>query len=344
MDSLVNAGLVLTAEQLELGRTAARVLADTARKNPLPPAWVAEPARIDRPLWTTMAELGLLGLGVAEELGGTLEQCLVAEEIGAALPTVPYTGTAVATAVLADHPLVGDVITGAVVVAPAWETFPDVIVPSRREALQLHGSAVSGTVAVPFGLDADVLLGFAGGVPLIVALDGVPREAVAGFDAIEPMATVALDGASATVLPAGALPVAAILTVLAAELLGTGRRALTDAVAFAKQRRQFGRPIGSFQAIKHMLADRHVQLDAARLLVHDAAIMGTAAAARTALVAACAAADAATGDALQTHGGIGFTWEHPSHVLLKRARARRSLLGSEATQLARLADLVIGAG
>jgi len=70
---------------------------------------------------------------------------------------------------------------------------------------------------------------------------------------------------------AGRFPVAEILTVLAAELVGTGQRALDGAVSYAKERRQFGRPIGSFQAIKHMLADRYVQLDAARLLVHTAA-------------------------------------------------------------------------
>jgi alkylation response protein AidB-like acyl-CoA dehydrogenase len=121
------------------------------------------------------------------------------------------------------------------------------------------------------------------------------------------------------------------------------------------QRRQFGRPIGSFQAIKHMLADRYVQLDAARLVVHAAANRIDAApdsadspdvelAARTALAAASDAADAATADALQTHGGIGFTWEHPSHVLLKRARARRILLGSPARQLEAIAAQVLVGG
>ena len=137
------------------------------------------------------------------------------------------------------------------------------------------------------------------------------------------------------------------LTVVAAELLGTGQRALDGAVEYAKQRYQFGRAIGSFQAIKHMLADRYVQLDAARLLV-DAAVTAiddgrpdALAAVRTAVVAATEAAQAAVGDALQTHGGIGFTWEHPSHVFLKRVRARRSLFGSPAAQLDALADLIL---
>jgi alkylation response protein AidB-like acyl-CoA dehydrogenase len=124
---------------------------------------------------------------------------------------------------------------------------------------------------------------------------------------------------------------------------------LDGAVEFAGQRHQFGRAIGSFQAIKHLLADRHVQLDAARLLVERAAAAidedrpDAAVAARTALAAASDAADAVTRDALQVHGGIGFTWEHPSHVYLKRARARRSLLGSPEVQLDALADHVLAA-
>ncbi|MFJ7094785.1 acyl-CoA dehydrogenase family protein [Streptomyces mirabilis] len=114
------------------------------------------------------------------------------------------------------------------------------------------------------------------------------------------------------------------------------------------QRRQFGRPIGSFQAIKHVLADRSVQLDAAWMLVREAAhaLDGKRAdadvAARTALAAAADAVEAVTADALQTHGGIGFTWEHRSHVLLRRARARRSLLGPPAHRLDVLADRLLG--
>ncbi|MFC4945266.1 acyl-CoA dehydrogenase family protein [Pseudonocardia sp. GCM10023141] len=343
---------MLTPELLDLQRAVARVLTDAAAKNPLPPAWSPEPPRIDRPLWATLAGLGFLGLAVPEHLGGAgaglAEQCVLAEEVGAALPTVPFTGTAATTAVLAelDHPVartvLADAVDGVRIVAPSWETLPVALVPGRRESLILDGSGVHGAVAVPFGLDADVLLAWAGGHLLLLDLTGagVERRPTAALDVVEPMAMITLDGAAATVLP-GAVPTAAILTALAAELIGTARRALTDAVAYAGQRRQFGRPIGSFQSIKHLLADRHVQLDAARLLVQDAADHPGEQAARTAVVAAGAAADAATADALQVHGGIGFTWEHPSHVLLKRARARRSLLGSPARQLDALATLVL---
>jgi alkylation response protein AidB-like acyl-CoA dehydrogenase len=344
----------LTDEQLELSRTAARLLADAARKDPLVPAWDALPVPLNRPLWASLAELGLLGLAVPEERGGAgagvLEQCVLAEQVGAALPAVPFTGTAAVTALLArvpaGHAALAGVVDGSVVVAPAWETFPASLVPGSRGALP--ATPLSGTLtAVPFGLDADLLLvATDGGLALVeAAAPGVARTAVGSLDTVEPMAAVTLRDAPATALGPVAFPVAEILTVLAAELVGTGQRALDGAVGYAKERRQFGRAIGSFQAIKHMLADRFVQLDAARLLVHDAAATIDAgepaeAAARTALVAASAAADAATADALQTHGGIGFTWEHSSHVLLKRARARRSLLGSPATQLDALAAVL----
>ncbi len=164
---------------------------------------------------------------------------------------------------------------------------------------------------------------------------------------IEPLAAIDVQPVAAPLLPVAGLPTGLIRLALAAELVGTAQRALDAAVAYAKERRQFGRPIGSFQAIKHLLADRHVQLDAARMLVRaaaealDAGHAGDEAVA-AAVIATCDAADATTGDALQVHGGIGFTWEHPSHVFLKRARARRVLLGSQARQLDGLAQLLLG--
>jgi acyl-CoA dehydrogenase len=334
-----------TDEQRALVGEVRRLLAEKADR--LPPPWGEQGAGTNRMLWGSLAGLGLLGVGVAEERGGSggglRELCLVAEQVGAVCARVPFTGTA---AVLAAGPLdAASIIDGSVIAVPAWETFP--ALARRSNALHLTGSTVDGSLqAVAFGMDADLLLAFAGDTAVLVDLSqpGVRRQPVATFDVTEPAVSVELVGARVTVIDIGGfLP--AVLTVVAAELIGTGQQGLDGAVDYAKQRHQFGPPIGSFQAIKHMLADRYVQLDAARLLVdwavttHDRA--DGAAAARTALVAATEAAEAAAGDALQTHGGIGFTWEHPSHVYLRRVRARRSLFGSPAQQFDALATLVL---
>ncbi|WP_217574229.1 acyl-CoA dehydrogenase family protein [Streptomyces sp. GbtcB7] len=358
-----------TDEQLELSRTAERLLAAHARRNTLPPPWDAIPQTLSRELWASLAELGLLGLGVPERLGGSgggvADLCVLAEQVGSALPTLPFAATATVAAVLAEHAdspatraALADVVGGSTVAVPAWETFPADMVPGRRAgALTLNGSAANGMLtAVPFGLDAELLLAFADegsapARPVLVELaePTTERTSVASLDVTEPMASLRLTGAPAIPLgPLGAHTAARLLTVLAAELIGTGRRALDGAVEYAGQRRQFGRPIGSFQAIKHVLADRSVQLDAAWMLVRGAAQAldgkraDTDVAARTALAAAADAVEAVTADALQTHGGIGFTWEHRSHVLLRRARARRSLLGSPAHRLNVLADRLLG--
>jgi alkylation response protein AidB-like acyl-CoA dehydrogenase len=356
---------VLSDELRELGSTARRLLDRSARTSPLPPPFGA-PAGLDRELWSSLAELGLLGVAVPEELGGSggraTELCVLAEAVGAALPAVPFAGTAAVAAVLvagADdgvaRQVLAEVVKGTIVVAPAWETFPAQVVPGSRAALRRRDDRVDGALAaVPFGLDADMVLAFADpteprtAVLLDTSWDAVRVRAVAALDVVEPVAAVDVQPVAAPLVPIAAVPTARIRVVLAAELVGTAQRALDGAVAYAKERRQFGRPIGSFQAIKHLLADRHVQLDAARMLVYaaaaaiDAGVGDAEEASTSALVAVCDAADATTGDALQVHGGIGFTWEHPSHVFLKRARARRVLLGSQARQLDGLAKLILG--
>jgi len=353
----------LTDEQLELRRTSGKVFGDAERKNPLPPSWDAVPSRLDRDLWSSLGELGLLGIGVAEELGGSgggaRELCVLAEQVGAALPSIPFAGSAVVAAMLAAQPedspartVLGDVVAGSRVATAAWGTFPAVVAAGRGNGdLRQRAPQVGGTVsAVPFGLDADLLVAFGDdneAMLIDLSSTGVRRTAAAAvLDLTEPLATVELTGVTAA--PLGPCAVEDLLrTVFAAELVGTGQRALDGAVDYAGHRHQFGRAIGSFQSIKHMLADRYVQLDAARMLVQRAAasiddgLPETESAARTALAAACDAAEAAAGDALQVHGGIGFTWEHPSHVYLKRARARRSLLGSSARQLDAIADHVL---
>ncbi len=351
---------VLSDELRELGTTSRRLLERSARTTPFPPPFGA-PAALDRELWSAFAGLGLLGLAVPEDLGGSgggaTELCVLAEEVGAALPAVPFAGTVAVTGVLAAcaddgtaRQVLAEVVKGTLVVAPAWETFPAQLVPGRRAALRRTDGRVHGALAaVPFGADADLVLAFADPVTAVLmdtSTDAVRVQAVPALDAVEPLAAIDVQFVAAPLLPIAGFSTELIRLALAAELVGTAQRALDAAVAYAKERRQFGRPIGSFQAIKHLLADRHVQLDAARMLVRtaaealDAGDAGAAEAVAAAVIATCDAADATTGDALQVHGGIGFTWEHPAHVYLKRARARRVLLGSQARQLDGLAQLI----
>jgi acyl-CoA dehydrogenase len=261
-----------TDEQRELVDTVHKLLAEIA--DPIPPSWDDRGAGLNRSVWGSLASLGLLGLGVAEDLGGSggglRELCLVAAEIGGVCARVPFVGTAAVLA--AGMPDVGPIVDGSLIAVPAWETHP--ALPSRRSAaLTLSGKTVDGSVqAVAFGMDADALLAYAGDTAVVVDLTqtGVRRHSVPAFDVTEPVAALTLHAADAIVLePRPSLPW--VRTVVAAELIGTARRALDGAVQYAKERHQFGRAIGSFQGIKHMLADRYVQLEAAHLLV-DAAI------------------------------------------------------------------------
>ncbi|QJY49717.1 acyl-CoA dehydrogenase family protein [Pseudonocardia broussonetiae] len=359
-----------TEEQAALADAVRRAFADATARRPVPPRHDALPVALDADLWAALAGMDLLGLGVPEASGGSgggvQDLCVLLEEAGAAVAAVPALGTAVVTSVLAHAPdargVLDAVVAGTLVVTPAWETFPAAVVPQARAgALALADGTVRGQLAaVPFGADGDLALACASrdGAPVAVLLDlradGVTRTAVPALDLGEPVAAVRVDGvAPELVLDDGGLdaglPVARLLVLAAAELVGTARRALDDAVAHAQVRTQFGRPIGSFQALKHLLADRFVDLDAARLLVRDAALLldlgrsdrSADAAARTALVAAMESAHAAARDGLQVHGGIGFTWEQTSHVLVRRARARRTVFGPPARVLDALAGHVL---
>ncbi|KUJ70051.1 acyl-CoA dehydrogenase [Streptomyces albus subsp. albus] len=135
------------------------------------------------------------------------------------------------------------------------------------------------------------------------------------------------DGAAADVTPVLAGSAAPFGTALAAEALGTAEQALARTVDHVRIRKQFGRPIGSFQAVRHRLADLRVELAAARSAVYYAAWAGTATAAGLALAQAGQALRAVAGQAIQLHGGLGFTWEHEAHLYFKRAASDELLFG-----------------
>lgn len=134
-------------------------------------------------------------------------------------------------------------------------------------------------------------------------------------------------------------------TGLAAECVGGAQKCLDMTLEYAGQRVQFGRPIASFQAIKHRCADMFILIEAARSAVYAAAVAPPAEKAEAALIAKAYAVDAffkVAGDAIQMHGGIGFTWDYPLHFFFKRARANRSMFGSSSRDYERLADSIFG--
>jgi acyl-CoA dehydrogenase len=169
--------------------------------------------------------------------------------------------------------------------------------------------------------------------------DGVDVAAHQPLDLTGTIGAVTLSGARGEVIASGDVLRHGLkrahrqaLLAVAADSVGVGARALAMATAWAGERRQFGRQIGSFQAVSHKLADILVALEGARSLVHAAAEADVDADGSEYLVdlAAAAAFDgavAAAQGAIQVHGGIGFTWEHPAHLLLRRATSNAVLIG-----------------
>jgi alkylation response protein AidB-like acyl-CoA dehydrogenase len=216
-----------------------------------------------------------------------------------------------------------------------------------------------GTIpAVADALPADVLLVPADGVPNALYLveataPGVHRTPVTSLDMTRQLCDVTLDGAPARQLAVGQAAEAAVdagllagATVLAAEELGLAQRCLDMTVAYLKERHQFARPIGSFQALKHRLADLWTMITQARAASRYAAACladgdPDAPVAVALAKSACGdAAIAAAQECVQMHGGIGFTWEHPAHLYLKRAKASSVLFGTPGAHRAALAALV----
>jgi len=333
----------------------------------------------DVPLWRTLAaDLGCAGLLIDESHGGAgasyREAAVVAEETGKAAACVPYLTSAVmATAALlgtGDADLLGGLASGRVTAAlavgfasmppaPGAEpgSWPVRIGPSQDG----DGAGVvrlSGTVSgVAGALAANVLLVPGDGVPFsLYAVDtaaGVTRTPLVSLDATRPLADVTLDQVPGRPVASGedaARAVAAALTagagMLASELFGVAEQCLGMTVAYVKERRQFARPVGSFQALKHRLADVWVAVTQARAAArYAAACLATgdpdAPVAVALAKAACGeAAVQAAQECVQMHGGIGFTWEHPAHVLLKRAKSGSMALGTSDRHRAALAALV----
>jgi alkylation response protein AidB-like acyl-CoA dehydrogenase len=376
----------LTTEQRDL-RDAVRGLLARHR-----PAGAAEPGAgsepgagagpgpgYDVPLWLRLCgEIGVAGLAIPGRYGGAgagpVETCIVMEELGRGLVSSPMLGSAVLAgqALLASgdeeacQRLLPGVASGGTVAALAWAPQAgrwDPAAPAfaARPAWTLSGEAHH----VLDGDTAGVLLAAArtpDGIGLFEvdpAHPAVTRRAVTAMDTTRRLAVVMLEGTPGRCLGPGAgiraLALARDLAciALAAEQVGAAQRALELTVAHTKTRVQFGRPIGSFQALQHRMADLHVLVESARSLCYAAALAGDAEAdpgtdpARFGMLAAAAKAQCsqaltrAAGQMIQMHGAIGITWEHDAHRYFKRAHGAGQLFGRPEEHVARIAAAVI---
>ena len=333
----------------------------------------------DSALWHTLAaDIGLAGLLIPEAHGGAgasyREAAVVAEEIGRAIAPVPFLGSAVVatTALLSpgDAGLLAELASGAVTAAlavpfaagPASLPAATVRIEASRPGDEAGTYRLSGQVpGVADALPAGLLLVPADGVPyglyaVRVSGGGVGTTPVVSLDQTRQLADLTFDGALARQVAAGTQAEAAVRAallagagVLASEQFGLADRALELTVAYVRERRQFARPVGGFQAIKHRLADLWVAVSQARAVARAAADrlsqQNEAETELTVALAKAACSDTALKAAqemVQLHGGIGFTWEHPAHLFLKRAKADSIGFGTadaHRASLARLANL-----
>ncbi|MCT7661208.1 acyl-CoA dehydrogenase family protein [Mycobacterium deserti] len=329
---------------------------------------------VDRAVWAQMAtELGLHGIVIPEQYGGAgagmAEQAVVFEEMGSALLCAPFFSTIALAAqailcsgdpaAMADYlPTFADGSATATLILngrlEAWDPRA-VTLTARTEAT---GYRISGDADLVLdGRTADVLLAAArttAGISLFAVAadaDGLTREPLVTLDRTRKVARIRFDDVAARLIgidgeAAHGLATTSDLAIiaLAAEQVGAAQRCLDMAVDYAKERIQFGRAIGSFQAIKHRCADMLVLVEGARsAAVHAADCAGGDGLPTAAAVAKLTCSEAflqVALDSMRIHGGIGFTWEHDAHLYVRRAKASELILGDPDHHIQRLAALV----
>jgi alkylation response protein AidB-like acyl-CoA dehydrogenase len=319
----------LTEDQ-ELLRDTARKLLDKECPPALVRAHVDDPAAYE-PLWHRLQEYLPLGHGPATDL------CLFLEETGYVAAPGPFFATVALFA-----PLTGEDAPGTVAIAGADGTWVPNADPVKTFVLEADRV---GRIAV------------VGAGPAVAVVDRPPAarlRRVSTVDFSRRVFEVDTTGLAAKARPLTEAELQAWLdrahVALAAEMIGTTRRIFGMALQYAKERVQFDVPIGSFQAIKHKLAEMSLALERATAAVHYAAM--TVDAADRDRTRACHVAKAAAGEAarrvlkdgIQIHGGIGYTWEHDLHLFLRRATADEYLLGTTGWHHDRIADALFGTG
>lgn len=360
----------LSVEQQDLARTLEAMLTRLGGLDACRTAVEEDPSAAE-PLWNGLAEMGLISLAVDESVGGAgllpIELCLVHEALGRHLAPVPFLPTLLAARALSRcrpdavrDELLGQVLDGGLRLAEFVGTDA---VSSTVEV----GRDVDGRLVASGGVDAVWSAATIDGLLLVADVDGGPRllhvavdrersrpqsqaldvSRLAGrveFDAAPAHELVPVDGLASLREELRSLG----RLLLAAEQLGVASASIDSGAQWARERHQFGRPIGSFQAIKHRLVNAYNDMTSAWTLVYLAAwslatgARSTADDVEEALVAANDAAMNAAGSALQVHGGIGFTWEHRSHLYLRRARANSQVHGRRSAHLEHIATRVLG--
>jgi alkylation response protein AidB-like acyl-CoA dehydrogenase len=351
----------LTAEERSaLQDAVTRLLADRSTEDDVRRAMETERG-YDPELWEQLAEMGVTGLVIDEAFGGAgagpMEIEAVMEAAGAALLCGPLLGSCVVAATLlqglddedAKARLLPGIAAGSTIAAAAltgdagtWtKEAVSVTAAAAGEAFTLSGVASY----VIHGHNADLLLVLATAPDGLAVFEvnpkaiGVTVAALPTFDHTLRLARVMFEGAAGRRIAGAAWPAveAAIqlaLVGLAGEQAGGAQKCLAFTVEYAKTRYQFGRAIGSFQAIKHMASDLLLETESAISAARNAAAKladGDLEASAAVSLAAFACADAfarTTADAVQMHGGIAFTWAHPAHLYLRRARADAQLFGT----------------
>ena len=316
-------------EQAEIKETARQFLA--SRFKPDKVRELAESGTYEDALWTEVSELGWAGIAIDEEFGGQglgmVELIVLCEELGFACAPLPFLANAAA----------GIVIEGAG--------------SDEQKAAHLPGIA-SGEARGAIGDEAVVIDAEGADVIVVFAADG-PRILPVADATLEPLDLIDRTRRYSKLTAGDGEPLAGdadgaadrMVVAVAAELVGLGQRAMEMAVEYAKEREQFERPIGAYQGVSHACAKMLYDVEEARSLTYAAAWAADAEPDSLPLAAAMAKARASEAAwdvckaSIQVHGGIGFTWEHDLHFLLKRARADAQLFGTAGQHKERVAAL-----
>jgi alkylation response protein AidB-like acyl-CoA dehydrogenase len=327
----------LTDDQRDIQRTARDLLSERAT-----PARVREHAEartIDQVLWRELSELGWPGIAISEEYGGQglgqIELSILCEELGRSLAPVPFLPSAMAAAVIEQ--------AGSPEQRRRW--LPGL---ASGETFGALGSTADGVAElVVGGADAQVLvLVDEDGNGLVLSAEQADVSPLEAIDPTRSAARVAMTDGTGDSLGDACAGLGRALVSVSSELVGVCERALDMTVAYVKDRKQFGVPVGAYQAVSHRCAQMLLETEKARSTAAFAAWTADAdpdRLAEAAAMAKAAASDAGrevTASAIQAHGGIGFTWEADVHWLYKRAQLDAALLGGAKRHRAQLAAIL----